>query len=823
MGSLAARRGRARSAHTRETLAFVALTALVAIAPLLLGGAYVWGVLIIAELAALALGVALWANRGRTRMHGVVWYAFAIAFAWTVVQALPLPCGLVRMLAPDSAHALERTNELLGQAAPSVCTLSRDPANTRQEIVKGIAILCAFCAAALLVQLGERRSVLRALAAAGTLLAVISLAHALSKATRVFGIYEPVDVHDPPFIAPLLNLNTLGGLLAACWPLATAFAITTRKTHTRVLWLVAATLIVATVLMTRSRGAVGALLIALIAFGLLGLRARVRSGHPARDQRARIGIAAAIVLATLLTSYGFYAQIEHEFETGGWDKLRLIAAAWSFSLDHAWLGVGRGAFAAVFASAPLNIDRRFVYPENFVVQWAAEWGLPMTVLLLVALGVAFVAAIKRAKSWERAAAVSGCIALAAQNLVDIGSELASVAVIAAALLAAAICEREDGQRSDASTQTWRTPLAVLAGLGALSTFCLAPPLLHDELAAIETRLRASAARRARAQFRNTLAQGMHEHPSEPNLPIVAADDALRNHDRHAGRFINRALELAPNWALPHAEAALWLWNGGRRSQAVLELATAARGDIYAVRDLTCVFTLLWPDGVVRVADKTGRPALFLELAASCPRGSDQADQALLRYAPRSTAVRIRRGNRALLMHQFEQALQYARDALGIDPAAAGAAQIEVEALRSLDRTAEALVAVRRALRASPDAVRLREAELQLLIKLGDRPGLTQALTELRSAASDARELARAYQLEGDGEAALQNPNAAIRAYQQAYDVGADPDALRRIASLARGQGDLQRARRAYAQLCAINPEDSESCTAVTRLLPRAPD
>lgn len=824
MGSLAERRGRARS-RPRETFALITLGALVTIAPQLLGGAYPVGVLVIAELSALALGAALWASDGRVRVRGLLLIAFMVALAWTVVQALPLPCTLVRWLAPDSVHALERTHALLGLSAPSRCTLSRDPTNTREEVIKGIAILCAFCAASVLVQLGQRRGVLRNLAVSGTALTLVSLAHALTRATRVFGVYEPVDVHDPPFVAPLLNLNTLGGVLAACWPLATAFAVSSREMRTRVGWLVASTAIAATVLMTRSRGAVGALAVALIAFGVLGLRARTRSGRRSRPLRERVGIAVAIVLALTLTVYGSYAQLQHEFVAGGWDKLQLIAAAWSFALLHPWLGVGRGAFAATFAGAPLNVVKRFVYPENFVVQWAAEWGLPLTAFLLIALLIALVRAGLRARAWESAAAVAACIALAAQNLVDFGSELAGVAVMGAVMLAAAAVERDrdrdrDDSRREADPHPWLSPLTALAALGALATIWLGPSIIHDELGGIEQRLNAAAANEARGQFRAELARGMLAHPSEPDLPILAATDALAHGDRAAGRFINRALELAPSWTTPHAQAATWLWNGGHRSQALLELGVAARGDIYGSRAIVCAIAGRWSEGVAAIASKTGNPVLFLELAAQCPGvGTGALDEALLRYDPRSVSARTRQAQAALAVHNYDQALARAREALELDPGASAAAMAEVEALRRLGRPAEARAAAERALRASPGAVQLRDVELQLLVQAGDRPALQKALAEMRSHANDARDLAHAYLVEGESESALSNPGAAIRAYQQAYDIGGDPEPLRRAAVLAQSLGDSARARRAYAQLCAINPGDSESCTAMTSLAP----
>jgi tetratricopeptide (TPR) repeat protein len=312
---------------------------------------------------------------------------------------------------------------------------------------------------------------------------------------------------------------------------------------------------------------------------------------------------------------------------------------------------------------------------------------------------------------------------------------------------------------------------------------------------------------------------MLAHPSEPDLPILAATDALAHGDRTAGRFINRALELAPSWTTPHAQAATWLWNGGHRSQALLELGVAVRGDIYGSRAIVCAIAARWSEGVASIASKTGNPVLFLEQAAQCHGVSGAIDEALLRYDPRSVSARSRQAQAALAVPNYDLALARAREALALDPGASAAALAEVEALRRLGRLAEARNAAERALRASPGAVQLRDVELQLLVQAGDRPALQKALAEMRSHANDAGDLAHAYLVEGASESALSNPGAAIRAYQQAYDIGGDPEPLRRAAVLAQSLGDSARARRAYAQLCAINPGDSESCTAMTSLAP----
>src|SRR5262245_33775441 len=164
-------------------------------------------------------------------MGDLLWIAVMLVLAWTIVQATPIPCGVVRAIAPDSVTELERVHALFDRPAPRFCAISRDPGATRLEVIKGLAMASIFAAASLLVRLGHRRDVLRALAASGAVLAAVSLVHAATVATKVFGVYTPVEVRDLPFVAPLLNLNTLGGALDLCWPTTLAFAIVARDTR----------------------------------------------------------------------------------------------------------------------------------------------------------------------------------------------------------------------------------------------------------------------------------------------------------------------------------------------------------------------------------------------------------------------------------------------------------------------------------------------------------------------------------------------------------------------------------------------------------------
>src|SRR5262249_29697091 len=137
-------------------------------------------------------------------------------------------CAFTRVLAPDAVLELERAHRLLGRPAPSLCSLSRDPAATREELVKAIAIFSTFWCSFTLARRGYRPVIHHAVAMSAVLLAAVGAVHTQFGARRVFGLYAPVDTHFSTVLSPILAVNTYGGLLAMCAPLLMALALVER-------------------------------------------------------------------------------------------------------------------------------------------------------------------------------------------------------------------------------------------------------------------------------------------------------------------------------------------------------------------------------------------------------------------------------------------------------------------------------------------------------------------------------------------------------------------------------------------------------------------
>jgi tetratricopeptide (TPR) repeat protein len=809
-----------------DALACLAIGLVLVVGPQMLGGVYPWAMFALAGGSLLTLTLAAAANLD-LRPTASCWAIFA-AVLWTAIQALPLPSPIAQLLAPESLDQLRRSRALVGLDAPSFCAISRDPAGTREEIIKGIAVAAAFVTALSLSRQGYRRWVYGMVAASGIAMALVALVHAVLGATRVFGVYTPVQIRDPLFVAPLLNLNTLGGFLAMCVPLMTGLSLSSRDARARALWLLGIALLASCTFMTRSRGAIGVLLVGPVLMAVLAWRVRAgrsRRQGSLRKALERFAVPLGVLVGIGVAAYGWYAEAIHEFRNGGLDKIDLIAHGAAFALRHPLLGVGRGAFGSVFAAAH-GANNRFVYAENFVVQWAAEWGLPVTLLLLAALSRELLVAARDTRSVERLGALAAIAVICAQNLVDIGFEMLGVSVVVAALLGATLAERRS-RRAPTRVRAqlwWKHPAFGCAAASAVLIALLSTGVHRDFGQYLKAQLEAQLAARDRKDFSLILAEALIAHPSEAVFPTLAGTEALRNRDRRAGAFINRAMQLAPRWPGPHLLAAQGLWNSGRARQALLELRLAASADAYGSRTLLCPIARVDPRGVADVVARGEYRSLILELSVECvldtPWAASQFDAILMLEHPKDPQPWVREARRRMAAGEAEPALEAAEAARQRAPTqAADALEVSAEALAALGRTDEALTALREAQRQAPESRPLVAQEATLLGQKGDRAGMRAAFDHLRGLSDgQAAEVARAFLLQAAHEERFGDTGAALHAYEQAYRIADDTDALRQIARIADRIGERRQAAWAYTQLCNLGGDDQRACAKRDSLL-----
>lgn len=561
-----------------------------------------------------------------------------------LLQTVPIPMRILSHLAPANADVWARALLPFGGEAPRLATLSLDPGATRVEALKWWSYAAVFVAAA---SFGARRGASRGallILGSAAILAVASIGHGLFNSTRVFGLYTPRFGGTGWAVSPLVNHNNRAGYLnlgALC-----GLGLLTVRRPMVPRWVVA--LAVATAIGVSvnagSRGGVVALLGGLVLTWALVRTTRDEPASPGGDSFSP----RAAILLTLAggAAFAFAAATRYTGQlltSRNLEKLELSRWVLPMLRDFPVFGVGRGAFESafpVYRTGPDNLV--YVSPENFVLQWATEWGLPVTALALSALVWAM-----RPREWGAAASGSsaglfaGFAALLAQNLVDLSLEIPGVAMAGVATMGIAwghVAEKKGGPAAD------RAPTRaafVLALSSALTMALVATTSLHtlsgdrDEVHdAFPADARDPAAKEA---LRRLLHDAMERHPAEPYFPRMGALMAVRSHAENPVPWLQRALERAPTSGRSNYLLATFLASRGYVAQALMQVKLAVAQDPNLTRPATALVIHL----------SRGEADLW----QAAPEGA--AGTAMLK----SLSGAVRKGNEELSIRLLEEAVR----------------------------------------------------------------------------------------------------------------------------------------------------------------------
>lgn len=820
-----------RRAGRLDRIALGGVTLLVLLGPMLFGGAFPWATSILAGLAAATLLICGLSATINSEERAPALFTVALALvAWTAVQAAPLPMALVKLLSPASVDDAEVSAALLGHAAPSWVALSRAPGATWLEVIKGVAALAALLAGYVLARRGQRIWVLSACGASGALAAVVALGHLLTGAHEVFGVYAPMYAANDA-LGPLLNGNHLGGVMAFSVPLAIGLAMTAADHRARIAWILCALGCTGVCALTRSRGAFGALVLGLLLLVGWTLTRSRRGGQSAARQWVALGATSLVAVSLAGAVYiGWEALLPKFMAPNAASKLGIAWRGVQLVTDAPWVGVGRGAFGEVFVRV-FGDTSRITHPENLLVQWPSEWGLPAGIAALGAFAAGIFTTMAKVRSPARAGALFGVIGLVAQNLVDFSLEMSGVVVLVAVALGAVLAPRTEEAGPTRGLALHRLTLIVgVAGLVCVAA--LAPFLDRWSVPSLTTRLLAANADVDRTEFRATLALAMKLHPSEPIFPLITAAGAIAHRSDDAPAWLNRAMVLAPRWAASHLLAAAWLQSRDRGGQAWLELREAARlapertaSDVCARRN-TEQSVAGFEASIPRRAPE--RAPYLRALAACLPLTSSEALRvdALLTTLHLDTALTRRRAaTRAL---GGGDAATTVRILQAVPPARREAADsaLLADAFNRLGRPQNSLNELNAALRRTGDKRRLLERKARTQAALRDEAGARTTIEALRDeGGGDPAALGAAQQLLGDLELQFGHAGLAVAAYELAYTYSGNDNLLASVASAAERLGDRRRALAAWERLCTTVGPASPACARRDRMqaLERASD
>lgn len=528
-----------------------------------------------------ATAAAAWWVLGPVQLRAPGRVLLAVAFgltAFTALQCVPLPLGVVQVLSPAAANVWASTYEALNAKATFV-PLSLDPTATRLEVAKGVLYICGFLAAVRLAETRERAVTLQWLMIGIALaLAMAGILHPAMGAQRLFGIYKPI-WHHGRHLAPILNPNHFAAYLNIAVCLSLGLAVSPRPSRTRILATGVFLVLLATVVWVASRGAVVALSVGVGVVTLLSLTGRTRTWSRAATRLVPwLLMAGAVGLAVFAGS----ENASLELANGDMSKLALARRALGAAMHFKITGAGRGAFESAFPAyltkGPFYL---FTHPENVAAQWTFEWGLPVT--LAAAGGIAF--ALRPATMLARADAPIGpwsaLVALATHNLVDFNAEVPAVALALVACTALVVGGRANPSQAPLlgpwATERNLVPatcLGVALAAGVPCLFTLRQTLTNDRDALREAAIRPEVPRES---FVTLAAPALLRHPAEAYLPYLVATKLAPSAPGSAMTWASHALERAPVYPPAHLVLASVL-AAEHPAQARLELRLAVEQD-----------------------------------------------------------------------------------------------------------------------------------------------------------------------------------------------------------------------------------------------------
>lgn len=540
--------------------------ALIVLAPLLIGG--LPPTCLTALLGVALACVALQLSVGRFRFTAPV-IVLAFLGVYSLLFALPLPEGLVRVLAPFSATVWQDASRLVAQ--PLAARLGIEP-----EAARMLGAQC-FIYAALWGSLGwyvlhdGKRFVSRTVFVLALTLVVVVFLHRAFEATRVYGLYQPLYATRRPWFGPLLNPNNLAAVLNLGGFCGVSLVLRRSRTGAPAgfLWVGIAVLFALSVA-TGSRG--GA---ACLGFGFLGLlvAAFIRGETGMRWRFGLVLLGGATVALAVL---GLSIDVKGELFDSSLDKFQLVRHAAQLAVEHPIWGVGPGGFAVALGEhRPDYATWIYEFAENFVVDWALQWGTPVALATSLGLGYLLFAPSSLGRSTSSTALWFGALVVVVQNLVDMGFQVPGVLVPWLAVLCATqktrLRESQRMRRFDRRDVTGGLVLATALLLLACGNLWSLPRPGHVERLELGRRSQSSP-NLSLELVRDVLAR----HPADP---YVLRLGALVNLDRQAPleslAWSNASMNREPQNGRGYLLAAEALHRLGHGEQALVTLRHAA--------------------------------------------------------------------------------------------------------------------------------------------------------------------------------------------------------------------------------------------------------
>lgn len=571
--------------------------ALVFFTPLAFGTVDLWSICVMFGLSLVAFSALV--VRRFFRNHQTSFLVFPMGLAlglvtlFTLIQALPLPPFLLRLLDPNAAGLYDYVLSGTGLWGDGQwLSLSLDPPATALELMKFVSYTLVFFTVINYFNDRQRaRRLMKVLVWAGFSVTLIGFFFKLFDANAIFGIRQI-----PPgsfFFSTFINPNHLAGLLGLCAPVAIGLAFSARERQDRAFYGFFGLIMGVGVFMSLSRGGI-------VAFSA-GMIFLVFFAATRRTRQLRRAVLVQLIAVGVLTvaSYLAYDTILRELKTlGNLSAVReeLKFNAWKGTvpmiLDHPIVGIGRGAFASVYPRyKSVPSEATFTHPENEVIQNLVEWG-PIFggLFLLIFAGTVFMALFRARESFSMGGCLAGVFIVSLHNLVDFNLEIGGVAmpfIAVLAMLCASPFSHAGGPLPFEIRP--RIPKWFASALipGALAIGILAAPFAGTHALSRETQEIEAQAETGAAEpcVGNALGEAacnlLRHHPGDYLAPLIVGKAFLNAKPPAFNRSVHwlaRAIYLDPGSAVAHHLIGRALLFAGKREQAFSEYQASAEAD-----------------------------------------------------------------------------------------------------------------------------------------------------------------------------------------------------------------------------------------------------
>ncbi|MDX2015471.1 MAG: O-antigen ligase family protein, partial [Myxococcaceae bacterium] len=489
-----------------------------------------------------------------------------------LVTLIPLPATLLALGSPVNAELRDFALVPLGLDAARPLTM--DAPSTWRALARLLS-LGALCFVAL--QLGRlhgaRLRLLLTVALTGAFVAVVGFGHLIAGAESLFGVMRYYAT--PPLLSFFGNTNHLSGFLAFCGTVALGLALDTRNKEAAVGLYALALLCGTGVFLSFSRGGIATFVVtwALVgAFQLARRQGGVRTALPWLVIGGTVLFALSLASEQILDRLSTVSSVDKLAKT----KIELWPMLWDGALAFWRTGMGLGAFELGFTRfQTTQLDVTFTHPENLVLQWLAELGGPLALVLFAGSAVVAVQLVRQARGRVlEPVLLLAVLGVGFHDVFDFALELNAlpVAVVVVLGLVASTGDAE-GLPKRSVHRGWLVAGSTVVLLGLVGLVKALPT--HADAEAKVVQLVQSGA--PSSDVRQAALTAIDRHPSDWVLYSAVANQlSVEGAARESLAWVNRLLFLRPDDPRAHVAAGRALLRLGQLTQALLEFKVAWR-------------------------------------------------------------------------------------------------------------------------------------------------------------------------------------------------------------------------------------------------------